>query len=53
MNPAVERGGEGKKNLSRNIGRKVGRQLCKGSIRENKTLRRTDVLERLRKMDVG
>ena len=49
MNPAVEREGEGRKNLSRNI----GRQLCKGNIRENKTLRRKDVLARLRKMDVG
>lgn len=50
MNPAVERGGEGRKNLSK---RKVGRQLSKGIIRENKTLKRKDVIERLRKMDVG
>lgn len=53
MNPAEEREGEGRKNLLRNIGRKVRRQLCKGCVRGNKTLRRKDVLERLRKMDVG
>jgi len=53
MNPAVEREGEGRKNLLTNIRGKAGRQLCKRRTRENKTLRRTDVLERLRKMDVG